>query len=745
MLAKSSYGGSDKETIRQHTDRVFREYERFYHAYKNRIPLMTERDWDLLKSIVLYHDVGKADSMFQKRLGAEVYVPHQRKVPHNYLSVGLIPFHEYDWTEDEKQLIIHAVGYHHERKQRPETIKNDIREVLETDLLPKRNLISKHMNLPVAKHLSLEFVDRLRIRYTPGEDLEDDPDFVRYVLLKGLLHRFDHAASAHVPVETGWDQPVSLYVHRFMENKGFNKNPLQRFAEENQEKNVIAVAQTGMGKTEAGLLWAGEEKTFFTLPLRVSINALYRRVSEKVGYPDVGLLHSTAKDYLEEQEEENWEALYEQSRLLSKHVLFTTVDQILKFPFYYRGFEKELASMAGAKVIIDEIQAYDPDIAAMLVIAMKMIHQMGGKFMVTTATLPTLYVEKLLKMIDNKDSLVQGQFVDSSLTRHRIQLRESRVDDSLAEIVEHGKERKVLIIVNTVKQAVQVYRALKNQSLDHVYLLHSQFTREDRQTLEQKIQDFDEKGHAGVWVTTQLVEASLDIDFDELHTELSVLDSLFQRMGRCYRRRSLNHTEPNVFVYTDIDQISGVGDQNVYDRSLVEKGLALLEKYNGEVLGESTKIELVSHLYTREYLEGTQFLKEFDGAVEYFESILPYQETKKETQDKLRKIQNVTVIPRNLFDKLIEKVDLYQTTTGEHKRLLRKTIEKKTINLPRTMLYRKDSEGEKLERRLLRKVVDTPGDPLNDIWVLDAHYDFDPETYQGKGVEFEIEEQDLIT
>jgi len=200
-----------------------------------------------------------------------------------------------------------------------------------------------------------------------------------------------------------------------------------------------------------------------------------------------------------------------------------------------------------------------------------------------------------------------------------------------------------------------------------------------------------------------------------------------------------------VFVYTDIDQISGVGDQNVYDRSLVEKGLALLEKYNGEVLGESTKIELVSHLYTREYLEGTQFLKEFDGAVEYFESILPYQETKKETQDKLRKIQNVTVIPRNLFDKLIEKVDLYQTTTGEHKRLLRKTIEKKTINLPRTMLYRKDSEGEKLERRLLRKVVDTPGDPLNDIWVLDAHYDFDPETYQGKGVEFEIEEQDLIT
>ena len=42
-----------------------------------------------------------------------------------------------------------------------------------------------------------------------------------------------------------------------------------------REKNVIAIAQTGMGKTEAGLLWIGDTKGFFILPLNTAIYAFY--------------------------------------------------------------------------------------------------------------------------------------------------------------------------------------------------------------------------------------------------------------------------------------------------------------------------------------------------------------------------------------------------------------------------------------------------------------------------------------
>ena len=62
-------------------------------------------------------------------------------------------------------------------------------------------------------------------------------------------------------------------------NSNIEWNNLQKYMLKNQNKNVIAVAQTGMGKTEAGLLWIGDNKGFFTLPLKTAINAIYNRIT----------------------------------------------------------------------------------------------------------------------------------------------------------------------------------------------------------------------------------------------------------------------------------------------------------------------------------------------------------------------------------------------------------------------------------------------------------------------------------
>ncbi len=51
----------------------------------------------------------------------------------------------------------------------------------------------------------------------------------------------------------------------------------QSFAKSNRNKNIILIASTGMGKTETALIWIDKDKAFFTLPLRVSINALFDR------------------------------------------------------------------------------------------------------------------------------------------------------------------------------------------------------------------------------------------------------------------------------------------------------------------------------------------------------------------------------------------------------------------------------------------------------------------------------------
>ena len=53
----------------------------------------------------------------------------------------------------------------------------------------------------------------------------------------------------------------------------------------------------------------------------------------------------------------------------------------------------------------------------------------------------------------------------------------------------------------------------------------------------------------GIWVTTQIVEASLDIDFDILYTEMCTADSLLQRMGRCNRKGRYIPSKPNIKIY----------------------------------------------------------------------------------------------------------------------------------------------------------------------------------------------------
>ncbi|WP_223812030.1 CRISPR-associated helicase Cas3' [Geobacillus sp. 46C-IIa] len=710
-----------KEAIREHTDRLLDNWELLRDCYGERFVRMNERMWELLRLAIEYHDIGKANTAFQNKIRRAIQeevleTDCDVDVPHNYLSVGLVPFNKLNLTKEETRLLTHAIGYHHERDKRPD--KEAIRLVLESDLYLQREKIVKHMNLPVVEKLSFRFVDHLLRRYT----IHDGEAFWDYVLIKGLLQRIDHAASAHLPVESYTDQHVGVYVRHYMKRQSFQLNDLQRFTASHTNKNVVVIAQTGMGKTEAALLWIDRDKAFFTLPLRVSINAIYERIRHQMGCEAVGLLHSTSAFYLAERGEENWEVIKQQSQQLSMKLLLTTVDQILKFPFYYRGFEKELAGMANAKVVIDEIQAYDPKIAAMLIKSLEMIKKVGGQFMIMTATLPTLYLDELKRRnIVDEDCTVFGKFIDNENHRHRIQFHDREITEGIEDFIKAARSAQVLVIVNTVRRGIELYEHLSDMDADiPVYLLHSQFTQEDRQGLERRIKEFNMAKEKGIWITTQLVEASIDIDFDYLFTEMSPLDSLFQRLGRCYRRRSIQGEQCNIHIFTQ--NVSGV--PSVYDEHLVRESICLLEPYDGKILDERSKVELVEKLYERERLKGTAFLQEFEDALSMFDHLDPYELNKQEAQRKLRDIQTIPVIPRRIYDRIADLIEEYRRCRNGKERIgLRMGVEKKTISVHRFL-------AEKYVSERLPK-------PFEHIYIIDVEYDFDQENGKGTGIQFD--------
>lgn len=742
FYAKSHPG----ETIKEHTDLLIAGLHLLQKSYGHKIN-GDDTFWELLQTAALFHDLGKANVLFQnkiRRLRGEEPLPcflsSRDEIPHNYVSIAFIPYKQLKFIKDDWRLLVGAIGYHHER-----------------DALPNHSEIQAYVQQTISKETLEALFEHMELYYRPGEtserlldllekdrkskypnDLHENPEFFRkHVLLKGLLHRLDHAVSAHVDVETGAEEHAGEKTSRFLSK--FELRPAQRFAVQHADRNVVMAASTGIGKTESALLWIGEEKAFITLPLRVSLNAMYDRLSDrnKIGLDHLGLLHSGSFDYLTEKDVIDGEETYQVSRQLSQKVTLTTIDQVLKFPFLYKGFEKELVTFAYSKLVIDEIQAYNPNIAAMLIKALEMIVNIGGKFMVMTATLPKLYLETLRSRgIIPEDQWVYDSFPNDDLKRHRIHTYPSEIPDVTESIIRKGKNKKILVICNTVDQAIRVYKQLKeerdrmNEQVP-VWLLHARFIKKHKSMLEKRVTQFAESGwhqkdgelETGIWVTTQIVEASLDVDFDELYTEMCPLDSLFQRMGRCYRIRPYLGEEPNVHIFTC--NSSGMG--TVYDAKIVEMSLEALQPFQDRILLESEKMQLVEHLYSKQNLKGTSFLRKFNDAISLFDAQLFFETESKKAQEMLRDIRTREAIPWKFYHEVEEWVNRLDRETDKHqRRKWRHEIEKMSVPLNEKTLKIKNVALCPLETRGLEY--------LNWIMDSDAEYVFDEQTLQGSGL-----------
>lgn len=688
------------ESIRQHTNSVLSEYVILKDNYEKEINNIigkenSEQFWFLLHEACLYHDFGKINTEFQskikKKLGLEYEKSCTEEIYHNFLSPAFIPKETRENINKElKGIFYQSIAYHHEREV--DITTNKIKEYsnyIVKELGSKISEINSEMDCNLEK-VNFKYLEKIKTQYRIKES---DKNYKFYIMLKGLLHRLDHSGSAHVDVEESPKKFIGKCTEEYFKTNKWEKREPQEFAIKKRETNIVLIASTGIGKTEAALLWINDSKAIFTLPLRVSLNALYSRVKDDIKYESVGLLHSTALDYMIEQEFDNdkedysnVEENFQESRLLSKKLCFSTIDQIFKFPFKYTGYEKILSTLAYSKIVIDEIQAYSPEIAAVILYGIKQLSGLGGKFMIMTATLPRIYKDKLEEFgvkFEEKKCLTHT-------LRHMISIEEFSIVDEVSKINELGKKHKVLVIVNTVKKAEEIYNMLVDKEAD-VNLLHSMFINRDRSEKEMEIKEFTDesrnkdsvenrKTKFGIWVTTQLVEASLDVDFDYLFTEMSTLDSLFQRFGRCYRKRTFDLNKPNIYIYTK--DVSGIG--YIYDIDIFKKSIELLSKYNKSIVSEDVKVNLVDILYSREIIKDTKYYKKFYATCNLLKDLTSYLMDNRKAQKVLRNIESITVIPQEIY---AENIELFMSLKYDRRKEVFREINKLTINIPLSKIY----------------------------------------------------------
>lgn len=686
LLAKSESNTSAAETIKEHTDKLLRRHTEFKNIYPE---ALTERDWEILWYAAYYHDVGKANTKFQNKLRSiEEWqhdpLPDLDEVPHAYLSCAYMPIKELmrKFVKNEIRILMLAVYYHHERNEQN---TNASKQIIERDIQQYVPLLNPYFTIRDIPAFDYG-------RFTDKDFLRERHHLYHFVRIKGLLNKLDYAASGGVAIEMVPKHLTEKVEAQFKE-EGYEKNELQQYLYEYQQDNHVVIASTGIGKTEGALFWLGDDKGIFTLPLKVSINAIYDRIRDVYNYTDVGLLHSDSHlEYAKRAEGQEFSLSgLNHTKQFSMPLTITTLDQVIDFVGLYPGFELKLAIFSYSKLVIDEIQMYSPRLVAFIVMGIKYITDMGGKFLIMTATLPPLFIEALHKEnIPFKQP--EAPFLklhDNGEVMQRHVMKLIKRDLTIEEVLVHSLEQKILIIVNTVGKAQELYKGFEKLGIE-AHLLHSRFIQKHRQSKEAAIKELGKRKckETGIWITTQLVEASIDIDFDLLLTELSEATGLFQRMGRVYRGRHYNELEPNAYVLTGETLPSGISAtsrKSVVDFTIYEKSKDILMKYDNQLLTESMKMDIIDQIYSREALgKECAYIKEFDTTLHKLKSVLPYEEKEKPS---LRDIKNVTIIPSNVYrlhEQELRKIcEQFKTKLKPEKRLnLQNILREYTVAIP---------------------------------------------------------------
>ena len=653
-----------------------------------------ERIYELIQKACIYHDIGKINKEFQKRVKNKgIKFDENKEVAHNVLSLYFIDESKFNNKEDYL-IVSNAVVNHHDYCD----IGLAIRE--------KSDIIE---NL-------LEGLDHKKVKKVIPAKIASISQDIDAIKIKGYLHKCDYSASSGYTAEyenNFLEKSLENVLNKWkLDNQDASWNELQQYCIENKNENIIAIAQTGMGKTEAGLLWIGDNKGFFILPIRTAINAIYDRTKKYISSyggnleEQLGLLHSSSLEYLLLQSEddkyddkdeyidqkEDKEIIeYEKiAKQLSLPINVSTIDQLFDFVYKYPAYELKLTTLSYSKIVIDEIQMYGPDLLAYLVYGLERIVEQGGKVAILTATLPPFVKELLSKSI--KFKIKEDGFTDNS-KRHNLKILDKRIDsndicDKYMENEKLNKSNKILVVCNSITQAQNLYEEISDiLGNKNLHILHSKFIKCERLSKESEIIEFgktykDNKSNeldkqSGIWISTSIVEASLDIDFDYLFTELQDLNSLFQRLGRCNRKGKKDSSENNCYIYTQIDERSFInGDRGYIDKDIFELSKEAISLWEGQI-SEKEKIELINKYFTMDKIKNSNYITQYKHTYNFIKNLTP--DTFKSDEVKLRNILSKDIIPS----------PIYHEYNGDIKELELK-LKDKSLNSP-------ENKGEKIK------------------------------------------------
>lgn len=453
--------------------------------------------------------------------------------------------------------------------------------------------------------------------------------------------------------------------------------------------NAILQVPTGAGKTWASIipfLYALEnpeihfpKKMIYSLPLRTLANSIFEDVSKIVD----GTSIQTGE--------------YSDDKYFEKDIIFSTIDQTLSnflcfpLPLSPRQANINAGALIGSYLVFDEFHLLDENLSMATTIgALKMLGNLS-RCCIMTATLSSGFMEQLQANLPNYEIITLDDFpedkakigsLNPEIGKKKIQVLASTISGK--KIIEYHNTKSI-VICNRVETAQKIYNEIigeQNKSTSKeikkikVICLHSRFFDSDRKEKEIQLKQLfgkESNNKSVILVSTQVIEAGMDISCEVMHTEISPINSFLQRVGRCAR---FSKQTGHIFIYAILEinekeqiniEPSSTEDKNEirklnnkylpYDIKVCEKTYNELKKY--KTLDGNIPSELIENILGGEEKELINNMKNSSGGGFNQDKIRESWDTctKNNYRNTIRDIQSVEIIL--ITDEMFEDVAKY--------------------------------------------------------------------------------------
>lgn len=446
----------------------------------------------------------------------------------------------------------------------------------------------------------------------------------------------------------GWLKPTTE-INRLRNQ--INEDVLRNINQLNLERDRILSINvpTGTGKTltslSAGLCLrnrVGQKfRIIYTLPFTSIIDQNYGDYQEVFKKADEDIDSSLLirhhyltprsyikmSDFQEIYDDEEYEVSKHLIESWNSEIVVTTFVQLLHSIFSNRNQSLiKFNNIANSIILLDEIQTVPYKYWELIrVIFKKIATRLNCYFIFITATMPLIYNEtkgEITELARSKEEYFN--FFDRfklDLSHYRQTMTLENFKGFISAELNKYQNQNILIILNTIKSSIEVFNYLFDeidQDEDEVIYLSTNITPGER---EERINKIGEGTKRQIIVSTQMVEAGVDIDLNRVYRDFSPLDSIIQSCGRCNRNNDprrkgtviliklineKDHDRPFAsYVYGDIIRLKTEKLLSELPDKIDEKNLFAVSKEYFRLINEAKGDRISSSLL--EYIRGLKY------------------------------------------------------------------------------------------------------------------------------------------